>query len=120
MSDDDRIATLIKALKDLQVQEANLLRQIEEAYRQRRIERVDDNTRDNDHTERDTRRTYQVGDRVYVASRVRRPVFAPGSWTSYNERQATVTKVVGEKVYIKTDNETETWRATKNLRPLFP
>jgi hypothetical protein len=103
--DDGRIATLIEELKDLRVQETNLLRQIEEANRQR---------------ESNTRPTYQVGDRVYITSRIRRPAFAPRAWTEYNERRATVTKVVGGKVFIETDNGTKTWRTDKNLRVLSP
>jgi hypothetical protein len=120
MSEDDRIDTLIKELKDLRVQETSLLHQIEEANRQRRIRRVDRDARNSKSTESETTQTYQVGDRVYITSRIRRPVFTSGTWTGYNERRATVTRVVGEKVYIKTDNEVETWRAAKNLRLLSP
>ena len=120
MSEDDRIDTLIKELKDLRVQETSLLHQIEEVNRQRGIRRVSRDARNSENTERETRQTYQVGDRVYITSRIRKPVFTSGTWTGYNERRATVTRVVGEKVYIKTDNEVETWRAAKNLRLLSP
>lgn len=109
MSDDDKIATLIKKLKDLRVQETGLLRQIEEAYRQRENERNDGDTRTS---------TYRTGDRVYITNRIRRPVSSPDSWTDQDERRATVTRVVNDKVFIKTDNGTETWRANKNLRLL--
>ena len=107
MSDNDRIDILIKELEDLRVQESDLIRQIEEENRQR-VNGQDDIV------------SYQTGDRVYITSRIRRPVFAPGSWTHYSERRATVTKVIGKKIFIKTDNGTETWRADKNLRLLPP
>ena len=105
MSDSDRIAILIKELEDLRVQESDLIRRIEEENSQR-VNGQDDTV------------SHQVGDRVYVTSRTRRPVFAPVSWTHYSERRATVTKVIGKKIFIKTDNGTETWRADKNLRLL--
>jgi len=120
MSDDDRIDTLIKELKDLRIQETALIHQIEEANRQRGIGQVNRGTCDGKDIERDTRTTYQVGDRVYITSRIRRPVFAPATWTGYKERRATVTRIVGEKVYVKTDNDIKTWRAAKNLRLLSP
>lgn len=109
MSDDDKIATLIKKLKDLRVRETNLLRQIEEAHRQREYGRNNNGTHD---------RTYRKSDRVYITSRVRKPASAPDTWTAYNERRATVTRVVDERVFIRTDNGTETWRADKNIRLL--
>lgn len=117
MRNDDEIDALIKELKDLRVQETNLLQRIEEANRQRQDR---SNTRDNEDTERDTKRTYQVRDRVYITNQIRKPAFAPRSWTGYNERRATVTKVSGERVSVKTDNGTHTWRAAKNLRLLSP
>ena len=120
MSDNDRIDTLITELKGLRIQETALIQQIEEANRQRAIGQVNRGTRDDKDTTGDARPTYQVGDRVYITSRIRRPVFASGAWTGYKERRATVTKIVGEKVYVKTDNDTKTWRAAKNLRLLSP
>jgi hypothetical protein len=103
MSDDGKIATLIKELKNLRVRETYLLQQIEEANRQR---------------ENETKEPYQAGDRVYIVSQIRRPAFTHDAWTTYNERRATVTRVIGEKVFVRTDNGTETWRTAKNVRPL--
>jgi len=112
MSEDDRIAKLIEELKDLRLQETSLIRQIEEANRRRQGARVD-------HSSRVNERNYRAGDRVYITSRIRRPVFAPTTWTGYNERRATVTKVDGERVFFTTDNGTKTWRASKNIRLLL-
>ena len=104
MSEDDKIATLIKKLKELRVQETKVLRQLEQAYEQKG----------------NRQQAYCVGDRVYITSRVKKPTSSSDSWNSYDERRATVTKVVDEKVYIKTDNGTETWRDKKNLQLLLP
>lgn len=110
---DDRIDALIQELKDLRLRETSLLQRIEEANRQR----DDSATRDDDAR---GPAEYQPGDRVYVLSRIRKPVFAPSNWNGYSERRATVTRVDGEKVFFKTDNGTQTWRAAKNLRLLSP
>ena len=122
MRNDDDVSTLIEELKSLRVQETALLRRIEEANRRREQEDQRDNgsSRDNRSARQDTGTTYHVRDRVYVVNQIRRPVFAPSTWTGYNERRATVTRVAGEKIFIKTDNGTETWRAAKNLRLLHP
>ena len=108
MGDDESIDTLIEELKRLQVRETDLLGQLESAYRRR----------DGASTPRRRTGRHQVGDRVHVTNRIRRPVFAPASWTGFKERHATVTSVDGERVFFKTDNGTNTWRAAKNLRLL--
>ena len=113
MSESDRIATLIEELKDLRVQETSLLQQIEDANRRRGNGQEVNGTSSDRSTQ-----AYQTGDRVYITSRIRRPVFATRTWTGHKERRATVTRVVGEKVFVQTDNGTETWRAAKNLQAL--
>lgn len=116
MRNDDQIDTLINELKRLQVRETSLLRQLEDAHRQRDAAQADDGARDNGNATRQQAGRYQVGDRVYVTNRIRKPVFAPASWTGFKERHATVTSVDGEKVFFETDNGTRTWRVAKNLR----
>ena len=122
MRNDDDISTLIEELKSLRVRETALLHRIKEANRRRGQEDQRDNgsNRDSRSAQQDTGTTYHVRDRVYVVNQIRRPVFAPMTWTGYNERRATVTRVAGEKIFIKTDNGTETWRAANSLRLLHP
>ena len=47
---------------------------------------------------------YQVGERVTVIN-------------TRSDRQATVTRVTNNRVYIRTDGGQHTWRAPHNLRP---
>ena len=68
--------------------------------------------------ERNPKRPYNIGTRIYISNRIRRPVFASNSWTAVRERQATITKIVGDRVYYVTDNGTKTWRLTQNVAPL--
>jgi hypothetical protein len=121
MRNDDDISTLIEELKSLRVRETALLHQIEEANRQRQEDQQDnDGKRGSRSAQQDTGMTYHVQDRVYVVNQIRRPVFAPTTWTGYNKRRAMVMRVTGEKIFIKTNNGTETWQAAKNLRLLHP
>ena len=109
MRTDGRIDTLIEELQQLQVRETDLLQQLEAAYRQ------PDEAPATPGSRRRPARCH-VGDRVHITNHIRRPVFAPASWTGFKERHATVTSVDGEKVFFETDNGTRTWRAAKNLR----
>ena len=106
MRNDDDVTTLIEELRTLRLRENELVDRIERAATGRRQEVP--------------RRgePYQTGDRVYITNRIRRPVFANRDWTTIRERRATVTRRDGDRVYITTENGTETWRASKNLRPL--
>ena len=60
---------------------------------------------------------FTTGDRVFVTNRVRKPTLwnPRKEWTAEKERHATVTKVNGYRIQIRTDNGVETWRAEKNL-----
>ena len=107
MRNDEDIAALIEELRTLRLRENALVDRIEEAAtrRQQEVPRGEN-----------TQRPYRTGDRVYVTNRIRRPVFAARDWTTIRERTATVARVEGDRVYITTENGTETWRAAKNLR----
>ena len=107
MGDDDEepLTVLIEQIRQLRIQQDRILDRIEATAQQQR--RTQQEATD-----------YQVGNRVYVVNRIRRPVFAKASWTATAERRATVTKVVGSKVHFKTDNGTVTWRSRENIRLL--
>lgn len=118
MTEDERITALIRELQDLHVREAAILQEIESRNRRRRSDSPVNETRTDQETEPAPRRRYQAGDRIYITNRVRRPAFAPQDWTLWNERRATVTRVVRDRVYCRTDNGTQTWRLHHNVRPL--
>lgn len=60
---------------------------------------------------------YSPGDRVRITNKFRKP-FGWNNRTPWDEnsgRNAVVTSVSGNKVYITTDNGIRTWRLSKNL-----
>jgi hypothetical protein len=63
-------------------------------------------------------RKIQVGDRVKIRNKVRKPTTWPKdkAWTEPLERQATVTRITNDRVYITTKNGTHTWRHLNNLK----
>jgi hypothetical protein len=61
---------------------------------------------------------FAKGDRVYITNRVRRPSSWLKNWTNdtvENEKRATVTHKIRDRVWLVTDNGTKTWRAPHNL-----
>ena len=116
MNDDERLRELIRRLKDLQIEESELLREVEQINERRR-----ENVRAH-HTGGEPSRPFRVGDRIYVVNRVRRPTIIPrgSDWTAGKERQGTVTGIDrrSNRIYYTSDNGTETWRLSKNLTHL--
>ena len=106
MSDGERITSLIRELQDLHVQEAALLQELDIAIRRRESDGPKKERTMNGDTAAGTQLRYQLGDRIYVTNRVRRPVFAPQDWTLLKERRATVTRVDRDKIHYRTDNGT--------------
>ena len=66
----------------------------------------------------DSERKIQVGDKVKIKNKIRKPANWPKdkTWTEPLERQATVTKITDDRVYITTGNGTHTWRHINNLK----
>lgn len=97
------IGELVEELKRLQVREARIIELIEQR------------------TEADYRHAALTqGDRVYIKNRVRKPSNWSDTvvWDERVARNATVTRVDGNKVYFTTDNGVCTWRVFSNLRRL--
>ena len=84
------ISELINQLKQVRIQEARIIAQIERVSRQGPAEQFVD---------------YQVGDRVRVTNGVKGTRATTG----------TVTKVGDERIGIELDDGTRTWRIRKNL-----
>ena len=112
MNDDERINRLIERLREIQLEETELLQQVERINNRRR------ESARRERTNEEPTRPFRVGDRIYVLNRVRRPVIAQRSWTAAKERQGTVTGIDwrADKVFYTSDNGTETWRLSKNIR----
>ena len=105
MNETSNIDDLLSELRKLQIQVAQL-----EADRQKEPLSPD----------RDRKGQIQVGDQVKIKNKIRRPTNWRGdkAWTETLERQATVTKVTADRVYITTKNGTLTWRQPNNLRKI--
>jgi hypothetical protein len=79
-----------------------------------------DQQREPPSTDRESKGQIQIGDRVKIKNKIRKPTNWPSdkAWTEKLERQATVTKVTEDRVYITTKNGTLTWRHPNNLRKI--
>lgn len=60
----------------------------------------------------------QAGDRVRITNKVKIPVSANKFWTKPKERLAFVERIEEDRVFVKTDNGTHTWRLRKHLKPV--
>ena len=113
----ESIDDLIQELKHLRLREAEVIERLEQANQQ-------DQANTNvplgiaGHTRSEAAiGAFAVGDRVFITNKIRKPAAYPSKfWTAEKERKAVVTDVDGDKIYIRTDNDVETWRLSKNLR----
>ena len=95
---------LIEKLKQIHIQETNILEQIEIAIEAERLQGSD--TQESH---------FAVKDRVIITNHVRAP---KGEFITPSNRHRKVTRVVREtnQVYFTTNNGTKTWRLAKNLK----
>jgi hypothetical protein len=103
----ESVEELIKQLSNLRLQyrarQEEILSEIREA--ELREEAEDEATDD-----------YRVGDRVRITTtRASRP---EGATANERDRTATVTRVAESRIYLRTDNNFDTWRARSNITPL--
>jgi hypothetical protein len=82
-----------------------------------RVARLETDER-RDQVSPDSERKIQVGDQVKIKNKIKKPTTWPKdkAWTERLERQATVTRITGDRVYITTKNGTHTWRQINNLK----
>jgi hypothetical protein len=99
---DESVDELINQLERLRIQEATVLRRLVAA--RARETRTTENTEDG---------TFRVGGRVEITNHVR-VVF--GRNVNINDRRARITKISPTRIYFRTVNGTNTWRAESNLR----
>ena len=105
----ERLKSLIADLQRLRVQESHIIEEIERTERATR----EDNTNERATTADGT--TIEIGSRVRIKNKVRRPASAGPAWTEAKERVAIVTRFYREQIHIRTENGTNTWRAKNNL-----
>ena len=115
--EDKSVQELIESLRTLRVQEERIIERIEIATERERTSaaRRAAPTESQDHDNQ----PINVGDRVYITNKVRKPAtwgLTRETWSAYKERHAVVTRVESNKVYVRTDNGVDTWRAPGNLR----
>jgi hypothetical protein len=113
----DEIEELIKALKQLQVEERRVIAALEEAHRRRQTEtpanRISPTNIIGLARATDPVQSFKKGDHVVIINKVRKP---PSRLADSGDRTAIVVGVHTDRIDIKTTNDTYTWRAPKNLR----
>lgn len=107
MSQDD-IQAIINRIKFLDIQEEQgrkEKRQLLDKLEQRSVPRKPGSA------------PFQIGDRVRITNKVRRPKDTPATWTIQNEKLAIVREIDpnSDRVGLTTDNGTKTWRLEKYL-----
>lgn len=112
---EDRIDEILRQLETLRISEAHLLAELQAENRRRNRQSGTSAA-----PETGTRRI-AVGSRVRITNRIKRPANWDGSWTAATIEQsafATVSRITGERYYIRTDTGINTWRSERNLRLL--
>ena len=106
--EDTRIENLIAALNALRIWVAHLEAGQEVLDTQRDVD-IDVNVNVD---------ALRRGDRIRMPNRVKKSATWTGAfvWDKERERVSTVTQVTPKQVHIVTDNGTQTWRASNNVR----
>ena len=105
----DTVAELIAQLESLRVQETDILQRLVAART------AESGTHISTTSEPQSIVHYKIGDAVYITSKIRTSF---GRQLSLNDRKGTVTKLTKKRVFIRTNNGTNTNRAPENLRLL--
>jgi hypothetical protein len=126
------IQELIDALKALQLQEATLTEQLEEAIENEHETRRGEQRHESAAPTRETIRLaapqrnflngdYLRGDRIWIKNKIQKPASWDNriAWFERDAKTATVTKVVRKgsfkQIHFITDNGIHTWRAPNNV-----
>lgn len=98
----DTLSDIIRQLKELKLREARLLD---------RLEKVGNSSS----SDRSTSSSFVIGDRVRIRNQVRKPSSWTGPWIEAEAKAGIVTAVDQDRIALRADNGTRTWRAPKNL-----
>ena len=98
------VDSLIQQLNELRIEEQRVLDRLVSARQRERAEHT---------TNRSTRRTFRVGDRVTITNAIAKN---SDRQANQNDRDSVITKVDGEKIHLLTNNGFPTWRKSKNVR----
>lgn len=109
---------LIHRLQQIKVEEAEV---IEELVLSRSLEgrSITDTANESTYTDAQQQlpdNTIRVGSRVQITNKVRAPFGR--QQTTADDRNATVYRINGDKVYFVTDRGLKTWRVKQNLRKI--
>jgi hypothetical protein len=102
----DYLASLIRRLRAVRLEESKL------------IDRIEAISPPHEVTSQALSHTFRVGDEVYIQNNVSKPKTWSNrspEWCPFLERQAVITGIRGDRVYIHTSNGRKTWRAAKHL-----
>jgi hypothetical protein len=117
----DEVETLLTRLKELQLEQQHIVTLLEEAYRNKTSNvaqvspRSTVSTNSNSSNKKQPVRGFGIGDRVRITNKVRKQGDQP---VGPKDRVGIVTSVNinNGRIYICTDNGTETWRLSHNLK----
>ena len=118
---EESIDDLINLLQELRVQESAVIARIQRATQLSERSGRQPISQEGHQAHEDTandqpEQRFNIGARVRIINKVKKPATAGRDWTEERERLATVIRVRGEQVHIVTSNGTKTWRAPNNLR----
>ena len=105
----ESVDDLIRQLETLRLQQERVTQRLVVA--RAREARNDNYTRARDNRARND--IFAVGGRVRILNRVR---VTTGLAVTDNDRRATITRITPTRIYFRTVNGNETWRARSNLR----
>ena len=118
--EDSRIDDLIRELRSLQIQVAQL-----QAAAQHRAQEGGEHRPEEAHQAAPPNHPrhangFRIGDRVRILNKIKKPATWNNTrqWLEVEARTAVVTSVREDQVFFTTDNGVKTWRAPNNLRRL--
>jgi hypothetical protein len=106
----DSVDDLINQLDQLRIQETNILQRLVTARERETRARARETPARRQEAEDDN---FSFGDRIQITNKVR---LSFGRAVTINDRRAIVTSTTPTRVYFRTVNGTNTWRARANLR----
>ena len=106
---EEEVDRLLRELRNLHLRTEQVLTELEEL---RRVERAPEFVP----SRQETQPRFVRGDRVYIRNQIRHVPTTRRS--NSGDRAATVERVIGERIEIRTANGYSTWRIARNLRPI--
>jgi hypothetical protein len=115
---DDKIHRLLQRLKELKIEEQQIISSLEEALFPGSLRSPTSVSVPSVVIEDNSPHPIKKGDRVRILNETRKSglgLFLGANYNSDQDRLATVYDIVGKRIYFETDNGQRTWRYEKNL-----